>query len=215
MAWHCTFPCALDSGVLPLVAVTKIAWLQICCGRKSPYFETSNVLRNIYILKMCSPACETDVKSLELLPGWLVWDRRCFCFSSLTPSCSRVTCSSELGLGLSALVKKFPLKAHLLPTWSSAAPERGRGAVQHLHGVDALGGQGDTSFLSSVPPPVQLCCLLLTLQNAWWVQTGWWVWGRFLLRDSGAFSVPFPLQIGNSWRAAATGVRGRGCCCAL
>lgn len=135
VAWHCTFPCALDSGVLPLVAVTEIAWLQICCGRKSLYFETSNAFRNIYILKMCSPACETDVKSLELLPGWLVWDRRCFCFSSLTPSCSRVTCSSELGLGLSASVKKIPSQStsssHLVTCcprkgpWGCAAPAWG------------------------------------------------------------------------------------------
>lgn len=121
--------------MLPLVAVTEIAWLQICCGRKSLYFETSNVFRNIYILKMCSPACETDVKSLELLPGWLVWDRRCFCFSSLTPSCSRVTCSSELGLGLSASVKKIPSQStsssHLVTCcprkgpWGCAAPAVG------------------------------------------------------------------------------------------
>lgn len=133
------FPCALYPGVLPLVAVTKIAWLQICCGRKSPYFETSNVFRNIYILKMCSCARETDVKSSELLPGWLVWDSRCFCFSSLTPSCSRVACSSELGLGLSALVKKFPCKARLLPTLSSAAPERVVGLCVSCVGWISLG----------------------------------------------------------------------------
>lgn len=99
-------------------------------------------------------------KAVEFLPSWLIWDSRCFCFSSLAPSYSRVAGSSKPGRVSCAEVRSHPCGACCLLT--CCPKDRPRGCTRPAWGGCSAPQGAATGFLGSIHLCPQCYLLLLT-----------------------------------------------------